>query len=126
MSTARCPASLLVCSCLLAFAACASTGPPVQEMSDARQAIAAAREAGAATYAGSGLQTAETRLAEAETQLQQRMYWEAKRLPLGAKESAIDALLRSRSLREAPRLCPHRRRRRGAVPPLLPVLRLPP
>ena len=91
---------LLLSSCLLAVAACASMGPPVQEMSDARQAIAAAREAGAATYAGDGLRTAEARLAQAETQLQDHMYWDAKRLALGAKESAIDALLRSRSLRE--------------------------
>lgn len=85
--------------CLLAVGACA-TAPPVQEMSDARQAIAAAREAGAATYAGAGLLSAETRLAEAEAQLQQRMYWDAKRLAEGAKESAVDALLRSRALRE--------------------------
>ena len=76
-------------------------GPPVQEMSDARQAIAAAREAGAATYAGEGLRTAEARLAQAETQLQEHLYWDAKRLALGAKESAVDALLRSRSLRES-------------------------
>ncbi|MDP2324097.1 MAG: hypothetical protein Q8N51_08715 [Gammaproteobacteria bacterium] len=69
-------------------------------MSDARQAIAAAREAGAATLAGDGLLIAETRLAEAEVQLQGRMYWSARRLALGAKESAIAALLRSRSLRE--------------------------
>lgn len=92
------PFRLLSCLCLLAIGACAS-GPPVQELSDARQAIAAAREAGAATYADEGLRSAEARLAEAETQLNQRMYWEAKRLALDAKESAVDALLRSRELR---------------------------
>jgi len=94
----RAPLRLFLCSCLLAAGACAS-GPPVQEMSDARQAIAAAREAGAATYADAGLRSAEARLAEAETQLNQRMYWEAKRLALDAKDSAVDALLRSRELR---------------------------
>jgi hypothetical protein len=91
---------LLFCSWLLAVAACSAAGPPVQEMSDARQAIAAAREAGAATYADAGLRSAEVLLAEAETQLNQRMYWEARRLALDAKDSAVDALLRSRSLRE--------------------------
>jgi hypothetical protein len=91
---------LLLPLALVALAACTATGPPVQEMSDARQAIAAAREAGAATLDAAGLRTAESRLAEAEIQLNQRMYWDAKKLALGAKESAITSLLRSRSLRE--------------------------
>lgn len=90
---------LLLCAALLGAAGCA-TGPPVQEMSDARQAIAAAREAGAATFDDEGLRRAETQLAEAEAQLQQRIYWDAKRLAVDAKETAIAALLRSRSLRE--------------------------
>ena len=92
---------LLFCLWFLAVGACATGGPPVQEMSDARQAISAAREAGAATYAGEGLRAAETSLAEAEAQLHQRLYWDARRLALAAQESAFDALLRSRSLREA-------------------------
>ncbi len=90
---------LLLLASVLGLGACATTGPPVQEMSDARQAIAAAREAGAARLAADGLRTAESRLAEAETQLNQRLYWDAKKLALGAKESAIAALLHSRSLR---------------------------
>ena len=84
---------------LLAAVACTTAGPPVQEMSDARQAIAAAREAGAATYAGEGLRAAESHLAQAESQLQQHLYRDARKLALGAKESAIEALLLSRSLR---------------------------
>lgn len=100
MHCPKTPLRLLLYSCLLAVAACAAPGPPVQEMSDARQAIAAAREAGAATYAGDGLRTAEARIAEAESQLQDHRYWDAKRLAVDAKESAVDALLRSRSLRE--------------------------
>lgn len=95
------PVRLLFCVWLLTVGACATKGPPVQEMSDARQAISAAREAGAATYAGDGLRAAETSLAEAEAHLHQRLYWDARRLALAAKESAFDALLRSRSLREA-------------------------
>ena len=92
---------LLPCLALLGVSACTAMGPPVQEMSDARQAIAAAREVGAATLASDSLVIAETRLAEAEVQLQDRMYWNAKKLAMGAKESAIAALLYSRSLREA-------------------------
>jgi len=92
---------LFFCLSLLAMAACTAAGPPVQEMSDARQAIAAAREAGAAEMAADSLQLAETRLAEAEVQLQDHMYWNAKKLALAAKESAIAALLHSRSEREA-------------------------
>lgn len=91
---------LLLAAVLLGVAACAATGPPVQEMSDARQAIAAAREAGAATLDNEGLRNAELQLAEAEAQLQQRMYWDARRLAVDAKETAIAALLRSRSLRD--------------------------
>jgi hypothetical protein len=95
------PVRLLICVWIVMVSACATKGPPVQEMSDARQAISAAREAGAATYAGEGLRAAETSLAQAEAQLHQRLYWDARRLALAAKESAFDALLRSRSLREA-------------------------
>lgn len=91
---------LFLGTAVLVIAGC-TAGPPVQEMSDARQAIAAAREAGAATYADTGLRSAEARLAEAETQLSQRLYWEARRLAVDSKEAAVDALLRSRSLREA-------------------------
>jgi len=90
---------LLAGAVLLGVAGCAS-GPPVQEMSDARQAIAAAREAGAATFDEASLTRAEVQLAQAEAQLQQRIYWDARRLALDAKETAIAALLRSRSLRE--------------------------
>ena len=86
---------------MLGVTACAGPGPPVQEMSDARQAIAAAREAGAETLAGDSLGIAETRLAEAEEQLQGHMYWTAKRLAQSAKESAIATLLHSRSVRDA-------------------------
>ena len=101
MSSIKTPVRLLFSVWLLAISACATKSPPVQEMSDARQAISAAREAGAATHAGEGLRAAEASLAEAEVQLQQRLYRDAKRLAIAAKEAAFEALLRSRSLREA-------------------------
>lgn len=88
-------------SCLfLLLSACVAT-PPVQEMSDARQAIAAAREAGAPKYAGDRLQVAEVALADAEEQLRDGVYRSARRAAVTAKESAIDALLKTRSLRDA-------------------------
>ena len=100
MAYIKFPVGLLCSVWLLAISGCATKGPPVQEMSDARQAISAAREAGAATYAGEGLRAAEASLAEAEAQLHQRLYRDAKRLAISAKEAAFEALLRSRSLRE--------------------------
>lgn len=92
---------------LLGLAACA-VAPPVQEMSDARQAIAAARDAGADDLAGARLREAESLLATAERNLQlgtSNGYWSARKAALGAKQTAFDALLISRSAR-APRPLP--------------------
>jgi hypothetical protein len=86
---------------VVALSACA-TAPPVQEMSDARQAIAAAREAGAEEHAAGQLSEAETRLHSAEDYLQSRRYWDARREAVGAKDKAIEALLTSRALRSTP------------------------
>jgi hypothetical protein len=86
----------------LLLGACA-TAPPVQEMSDARQAIAAAREAGAESLAAERLQQAEALLATAETQLQTGIpssYWAARKAAIDAKETAFDALLISRDARD--------------------------
>lgn len=85
-----------------AMAACA-TAPPVQEMSDARQAIAAARDAGAAQYAGDDLERAEAALIAAERYLQDGIsssYWSARQSAVNAKEIAFEALLKSRSAGE--------------------------
>lgn len=90
----------LSCFALFAAAGC-TTAPPVQEMSDARQAIAAAREAGAAKLDEATFSQAESQLAEAEARLKRGLYWEARKQAVDAKESAIAALLRSRSLRDA-------------------------
>lgn len=76
---------------LLAVAAC-ETGPPVQEMSDARQAIAVAREAGAEDRAADELREAEAYLDSAEKRLAERAYAEAREDAKQAKVKALDAL----------------------------------
>lgn len=93
-------ALLLVLALLLQ--ACA-TAPPVQEMSDARQAIAAAREAGAGELAPATLLSAEESLAQAEQQLQNGIWWAARKSALSARENAFNALLESRNRRAADR-----------------------
>ncbi len=80
---------LLVAFCSLA--ACETT-PPVQEMSDARQAIAVAREAGAAELASFHLKAAENYLASAEQKLGEHAYGQARRDAKQAKMKALDAL----------------------------------
>jgi hypothetical protein len=70
---------------------CAS-GPPVQEMSDARQAISIAREAGAATGAPEDLRQAEALLDSAQKNLADRAYSQARRDAIQAKEKALHAL----------------------------------
>jgi Domain of unknown function (DUF4398) len=76
---------------LLALSACGS-GPPVQEMSDARQAIAVAREAGAEAHAAEALSAAEAYLESAQRNLSERAYGDARRDALKAKLKALDAL----------------------------------
>lgn len=82
------------------LSACAST-PPVQEMSDARQAIAAAREAGAEQYAAGQLARAVDLMGTAERDLQARLYHGARRAAVEAKDAAFDALLKARAARES-------------------------
>jgi hypothetical protein len=75
----------------LALAAC-SSGPPVQEMSDARQAISVAREAGAEDLAADDFSAAQAYLASAEKNLAERAYDEAREDARQAKAKALDAL----------------------------------
>lgn len=75
---------------LLALAGCQSA--PVQEMSDARQAINVAKEAGAEQHAPDYLRAAMTYLERAEGFLSQRQYKQARREAVKAKASAMDAL----------------------------------
>lgn len=79
---------------LFLIAACGS-GPPVQEMSDARQAIAVAREAGAEERAAQQLKDAEALLDRAQQKLSDRDYDEARQSALQAKLKALDALARA-------------------------------
>ena len=81
---------------LLIVASCGS-GPPVQEMSDARQAIAVAEEAGAAASPGSDLQVAQDYLQSAEEKLQRRAYRDARQDALQAKNKALEALASSQN-----------------------------
>ena len=80
---------LLVIALLLG--AC-GTAPPVQEMSDARQAIAAAKGAGAEEAAADAYRDAEAYLDSAERKLSERAYAQARRDAILAKERAHDAL----------------------------------
>lgn len=81
---------------LLLAAAC-ETAPPVQEMSDARQAIAVAREAAPANDAAKELESAESYLESAEKNLDQRQYSAARDDAIEAKARAIKALRLSES-----------------------------
>lgn len=80
----------------LGLAACA--GAPVQEMSNARQAIRAARDAGAAKAAPQTLNEAQALLDRAEGNLQRRDYREARRDAVAARDKASEALSVSRPL----------------------------
>lgn len=77
---------------ILAMSAACSSGPPVQEMSDARQAIAVARQAGAEDHAAEQLRAAEAYLDSAQRKLSERAYSQARRDALQAKLKALDAL----------------------------------
>jgi hypothetical protein len=85
---ARMPAILVVAA--LTLAACA--GAPVQEMSNARQAIRAARDAGAERAAPQKLNEAEALLNRAEDSLERRAYREARRNAIAARDKAAEAL----------------------------------
>ena len=75
----------------LTIAACA-TSPPVQEMSDAREAIAAAEEASAAELAPGPLNDARRFLETAEQLLRDEAYGAARINAIRAKNRAMQAL----------------------------------
>ena len=81
--------SLLVLVGALALTACASA--PVQEMSDARQAIEAARAAGGDHYTPETLTEARTLLNQATDDLARGEYAEARTAALQARQRAIFA-----------------------------------
>ncbi|HEY0681728.1 MAG TPA: hypothetical protein VGD45_05325 [Steroidobacter sp.] len=80
----------------MGLAACA--GAPVQEMSNARQAIKAAREAaGESVAAPASLIEAEALLNRAEDSLQKRAYKQARRDAIAARGKAAEALSSTRT-----------------------------
>jgi Domain of unknown function (DUF4398) len=85
----------------LVLAGCV-TSPPVQEMSDARQAISAAEAANAERLAPESLRDARRFLAEAEQQLQQQAYGQARFNAVRAKNRAALALNASKTGSQEP------------------------
>lgn len=79
----------LVIACLV-FAGCSSA--PVQEMSDARQAIMAAEQTGAAEHAPEQLNQARNLMARAQQNLKLRSFDTARDEALEAKARATEAL----------------------------------
>ena len=67
-------------------------GPPVQEMSDARQAIVAAAAAGATPGGSPEYDAAQAAIARAESHLQAQEYARARLAALQAKHHAAAAL----------------------------------
>jgi hypothetical protein len=92
MGRARTHIHRLLAACLAAFVLSACAGPPVQEMSDARQAIEAAEDAGALEHAPMQLRFARDLISSAETKLSKRAYNGARRDARLAREKAVEAL----------------------------------
>lgn len=80
---------LLTTVVILLLAACATA--PVQEMSDARQAIRSAEAAGAIQHSPDMLQAAQRLLREAQARLETGAYDDARRYALDARDEAIKA-----------------------------------
>jgi hypothetical protein len=89
-SRVRLAAVLLSCSLAVLASGCAT--PPVQEMSNARQAITAAEEAGAEEAAAPLLAEARALLASAEAKLQRENYIGARLDATSARIKAVEAL----------------------------------
>lgn len=87
------------------FAALLLTGctlePPVQEMSDARQAIVAAEEAAADRFARDEIREARQLIAEAEEDIAAGAYGAARGHALRAQDRAIRALQVARAAADA-------------------------
>jgi Domain of unknown function (DUF4398) len=81
------------------------TAPPVQEMSDARQAIAAAAAAGATRRTSAEYDAAQAAIARAEAHLQAQEYGRAHFDALQAKHHATAALANAQRA-EAPATAP--------------------
>lgn len=80
---------------------CATSGPPTQEMSDARQALEAARQVDAASHAPETLQDAQSLLSQAEEKLSEGAFKQAQHDALAAKEEATKARTMALAISEA-------------------------
>jgi len=80
----------LVLALFIAATGCAIS-PPVQEMSDARQAIRAAENADAETYAPRALHAAELLMDSAAQDLEEGEYSQARQAARAARKKAIEA-----------------------------------
>jgi len=85
------PGAGWISALLLSASLLACGTAPVQEMSEARQAIAAARAAGARDYAAEEFNKAESLLKTAEHMLNNRHYGKARQSANDARDEAIRA-----------------------------------
>lgn len=83
---------MIVAMSAMSFANAGCASAPVQEMSNARQAIAAAVDAGAEDHAPGELEAARRLLQDAEDRLHDKQYRDARRAALAAKARAVAAL----------------------------------
>ena len=93
---------LLIIVCAAFVVAACKTAPPVQEMSDARLAIAAAKDVDAAKHAPEEFREARRLLKSAETNLERRAYSAARRDADLAKRQATVAREKSEQARSQP------------------------
>ncbi|MEK8088550.1 DUF4398 domain-containing protein [Thermithiobacillus plumbiphilus] len=91
---------LCLASSMASMAGCASA--PVQEMSDARAAIAEAQRSGAAEHAPLGLSTAESLLNRAQIEIEVQNYLMAREYARQAKDAAVQARIKAQVGRAEP------------------------
>ena len=85
----------------LLLGGCATSGPPTQEMSDARQALDAARQVNAASHVPETLQDAQSLLSQAEEKLGEGAFAQAQHDALAAKAEATKARTMASAISEA-------------------------
>ncbi|HYM33928.1 MAG TPA: DUF4398 domain-containing protein [Steroidobacteraceae bacterium] len=92
MGTQSVRRATLISTLLSAALLCGCASAPVQEMSNARQALRAAQDAGAATKATATFTEAQIALNRAEGQLNKHLYRSARRSAEEAHKKAVEAL----------------------------------
>ncbi len=98
----RVPGLLISLCAAVVVAACTSASPPVQEMSDARLAIAAAEDVEADKHAPDQFVEAKLLLKSAENNLERRAYAAARRDAGLAKQLATEAREKAEQERSQP------------------------